>query len=206
MKHVIIPLCIMAVVYTVAPLRAGAMEPQRGFFDARVKVASPEDTEKMRALKQAPTMKPEMRKVMLDGATGTPRALLNAHPRMIERLEKKMETVSDTQRPKVEARLQKAEDILTARIEAALERFSGIVERLESRIDTLKTNGVDTSEAEKHLAEAKSAIDTASAGLSGDARSAIQEMKSNLFTIRQHLSETIASLKAGVNTSAEPTL
>ncbi len=53
-----------------------------------------------------------------------------------------------------------AHQLFQKRIEAAMERFSQLIERINSRIKTVKADGGNTSIAEKHVAQAQTYITT----------------------------------------------
>lgn len=106
---------------------------------------------------------------------------------------------------------------MSNRMEAAIRRIDNVITRLESRIEKLKDTGVNTNEAEDHLATAKRYLTSASATLatidtdvtqfitSNDPRAAWMRVKSiyestrnDLRSAHQTLRDTVVSLGRAV--------
>tara|TARA_B100000508_G_scaffold134553_1_gene125396 strand:- start:429 stop:1169 length:741 start_codon:yes stop_codon:yes gene_type:complete len=101
------------------------------------------------------------------------------------------------------------------RMDAMIERLQNIIDRIDSRIDKLQENNVDTSDAEASLASAQLSVDAAAAEIanidslvaevagSEDVRAAWATLKLQYQTIKDYLKtghtelrNTVASLKA----------
>lgn len=162
----------------------------------------------------------EMQENIQNRATGTNET---AAERQVER-----QAVADERRAALTERLQERFTNLAAnmsnRMEAAITRLSNIANRLESRIDKLQANNVDTAAAEATLASARLSLNEATTALTNididvaefvsaeDARTAWTTTRTQFVTARDHiktahteLRATIAALKSAVaNTETGP--
>lgn len=112
---------------------------------------------------------------------------------------------------------------ISNRLDAAIRRLNDITNRLESRITKLNQSGIDTSEAEASLAEAKLLLETSVTNMStidADIYAAItsetpgaawREVRSLLLTVRRDLNslqsllgDTISALRRAI-ANPEPT-
>lgn len=142
----------------------------------------------------------------------------------LERRQAEMQARGEERRAALQERAQERLLNLAAnmsnRMEAAIRRMSNVVERLESRIEKLQTAGIETSEAEGHIATAKRHLTSAQGTLanidedvvqfigSNDPRASWMRVKSIYETTRddlrsahQALREAVASLGRAIASS-----
>jgi len=113
---------------------------------------------------------------------------------------------------------------ISNRMDAAATRFGQIIDRLNSRITKLSAQGVDTTEAAGHVADAQAHLDAATTVLADidttiaavtssenpreawvTAKSTYQGARASLHAAQQSLRAAVAALKLAVQTSATNT-
>ena len=124
--------------------------------------------------------------------------------------------ITDAVKAKIAQRINRAQE----RMSAMVNRFTKIIDRLDSRINTLTENGVDTTEAIRLVADARTALGDAQSTIDAinvdailaaeDIRSALTEAKTSMKAAKESfrsahtsLRDAVKSLRANVGTDSQ---
>lgn len=140
-------------------------------------------------------------------------------------LREERQAITATARENAIARIQLNLKRYVAVLEAAIHRFETLADRIQSRADKMKEDGIDVSEAEGYLADADVALEAAAADLAsirdmadadvdvtdettpatvfGEVRELLQSAREHLREAHQALKNAVQSLRAQISADAE---
>jgi hypothetical protein len=211
MKQYSIAMGIIALALWCTPLHVSMAQEASsgGYMNARVKVGTPIDPPGMKLTPAAAASIRAEQKATVSTAdqsmiSVSARALLDTDARIVPVSERLKRYILTDDRFRTDPALDDMHKAFLSRIQAMIDRFSDIIARLNSRIETLKGKGVNTSEAERFMLEAQASLDEAYAHASQTTSIRASTLKMSFQEVRQSLMSAVSSLKAsaGVETRA----